>query len=357
MDILVDKTLIFLLCFIIMIGNFNGEWLIGCALISIIITLVFVVLEDDKYKTILSVFLIAILMLLENLIYFVPLFFYDVIKNKNRLLVYMFFIGTMVVFGDFDLKTDISILSAGGIAGWMSRQSEKKKMGERKLIENRDNSFELTEALKNKNKALVEKQEYEIYAATLSERNRIAREIHDNVGHMLSRSILQVGALLAIHKEENINKELIAVKETLDSAMNSIRESVHDLHNASIDLEVAVKEVIGGMKGYDIEFIYNVDGEIEDGIKHCFLTTVKEAMSNVHKHSNGNKVWININEHPAFYQCIIKDNGTKSNHHNPVPAAPGIGLENIQSRVESLSGSLLITNDHGYRLFIMIPKK
>jgi signal transduction histidine kinase len=43
----------------------------------------------------------------------------------------------------------------------------------------------------------MEKQDYEIYLATLRERNRIAREIHDNVGHMLSRSILQIGALKA----------------------------------------------------------------------------------------------------------------------------------------------------------------
>ena len=45
--------------------------------------------------------------------------------------------------------------------------------------------------LTQKNKDLLEKQDYEIHVATLKERNRIAREIHDNVGHMLSRSLLQ----------------------------------------------------------------------------------------------------------------------------------------------------------------------
>ena len=54
----------------------------------------------------------------------------------------------------------------------------------------RDDSEEHTLLLSEKNKALLEKQDYEIYAATLRERNRIAREIHDNVGHVLSRSIL-----------------------------------------------------------------------------------------------------------------------------------------------------------------------
>ena len=57
----------------------------------------------------------------------------------------------------------------------------------------------------------MEKQDYEIYLATLRERNRIAREIHDNVGHMLSRSILQMGALITIHKEEPLHGQLAGV--------------------------------------------------------------------------------------------------------------------------------------------------
>ena len=65
--------------------------------------------------------------------------------------------------------------------------------------------------LQEKNKNLMEKQDYEIYLATLRERNRIAREIHDNVGHMLSRSILQMGALITIHKEEPLHGQLAGV--------------------------------------------------------------------------------------------------------------------------------------------------
>ena len=48
----------------------------------------------------------------------------------------------------------------------------------------RDDSTEKNLLLEEKNHMLVEKQNYEIYTATLKERNRIAREIHDNVGHL-----------------------------------------------------------------------------------------------------------------------------------------------------------------------------
>ena len=80
--------------------------------------------------------------------------------------------------------------------------------------------------------------------ATLKERNRIARDIHDNVGHLLSRSILQIGAAIIINKNEELNLNLNLIKDTLNEAMNSIRNSVHDLHDDSIDLQIEIQKLI-----------------------------------------------------------------------------------------------------------------
>lgn len=70
--------------------------------------------------------------------------------------------------------------------------------------------------------------------ATLNERNRIAREIHDNVGHLLSRSLLQVGALQVVNRDETVRQGLDTMRDTLSGAMDSIRRSVHDLHDESV---------------------------------------------------------------------------------------------------------------------------
>ena len=85
-------------------------------------------------------------------------------------------------------------------------------------------------------------QDYEIYLATLKERNRIAREIHDNVGHMLTRSILQLGALSVINKDETVGEAINDLSGTLNTAMTSIRSSVHDLHDDSIALKPRSEE-------------------------------------------------------------------------------------------------------------------
>lgn len=357
LDRIIDKTLIFLLCMTMVTESQKGELMIGGMLLATIITSLFVIIDNKNYKTVIGIVAGILLVIKPEMRCFLPLFAYDIVGNRDKVNNVIFFLCAVMAFIRGEMIANLVLFIFMIIALWMNRQSEQKNNVERKIIENRDTSFELTEALKKKNKMLIEKQEYEVYAATLGERNRIAREIHDNVGHMLSRSILQVGALMAIHKEEKVHEELSAVRDTLDSAMNSIRESVHDLHNASIDLEASIKEAISGMKGYDIKFSYGVDSHMDDKIKHCFLATVKEGLANVYKHSNGDKVWININEHPAFYQCIVKDNGTKHKATAKGMSSPGIGLENIQSRVDSLGGNLLITNEDGYRLFIMIPKK
>ena len=57
---------------------------------------------------------------------------------------------------------------------------------------------------------------------------------------MLSRSILQSGALSAINQQENMQQPLNDLKDTLSLAMTSVRESVHGLHDGSIDLESAI---------------------------------------------------------------------------------------------------------------------
>ena len=200
----------------------------------------------------------------------------------------------------------------------------------------------------------MEKQDYEIHVATLGERNRIAREIHDNVGHMLSRSILQVGALTTVHREEPLHGQLDSVNETLNLAMNNIRESVHDLHDDSIDLKQAILEATKEMQDkYDLTMEYDMSETVPRKIKYCFITTVKEAMSNIVKHSNAEKIEIILREHPGIYQLSIEDDGDVRHSSN---AEPGIGLSNMKERVDALGGTISINNEHGFKIFISIRK-
>lgn len=227
---------------------------------------------------------------------------------------------------------------------------------ESELLNTRDSDRELFITLKNKNKALLEKQDYEVYLATLKERNRIAREIHDNVGHLLSRSLLQTGALIAITDKEKQQAQYAAaesVKATLNSAMNSIRESVHGLRDDSIDLKRSVEEAVAEMRqSYRLHLETDFSENIPAAVKLCFITSVKEAVSNIIKHSNANEVSIVIREHPALYQLCISDNGTVKK-----PSGTGMGLSNMQERTEALGGIMRIDTDNGFKIFISVKKE
>lgn len=219
----------------------------------------------------------------------------------------------------------------------------------------RDDSIEKNRVFEMKNKYLGENQEKEVYIATLRERNRIAREIHDNVGHILSRSILQLGAILAINKGTPTEKQLIPVKDTLDEAMNSIRESVHDLHKESFDIKQASSELIKEIDNFDIHFECDITVDANKNVKYAFLTILKEALTNITRHCNGDKVWIYMRELEDYYQMVVEDNGSEVVNIGNLKA--GIGLKNMEDRVKQLKGIITFSGTKGFRIFISIPKE
>ena len=193
------------------------------------------------------------------------------------------------------------------------------------------------------------------YAATLRERNRIAREIHDNVGHVLSRTILLTGAARAINKDQNLDSLLKGLDNSLNSAMDSIRSSVHDLHDDAVNLQETIKGIITDIKIENVEFEYDMSEIIPREIKYCFISIVKEAISNAMKYSSATQIKIIMREHPAIYQLCIEDNGKGCADYDK--NTTGIGLKNMQERVNTLNGNLQINGEKGFRIFVVIPKQ
>lgn len=218
----------------------------------------------------------------------------------------------------------------------------------------RDSSVELNNLLKRRNAELYENQENQVRVATLHERNRIAREIHDNVGHMLSRSLLQVGALIAVEKtkpESTTLSSLENLRETLDLAMNSIRSSVHDLRDESLDLRQMLTETLKPMREkYKITLDYAVE-ELPPQVKICFISIIKEAVSNIVRHSDADAFTVILREHPALFQLIIRDNGT------PCRFSEGMGISGMRDRAEGIGGILRVSSDKGFSVFVSLKKE
>ncbi len=319
---------------------------------------------------------------------FFPAIFYILIQDHFYLpalaggLLYLYVIQTM--------NSDIFRFSFWGIlffivAFFLESRTESEEKLRQDFMKLRDDSTEKNILLEEKNHMLVEKQNYEIYTATLKERNRIAREIHDNVGHLLSRSILITGAAKAVSSSEAVSPLLDSLDISLNQAMTSIRTSVHDLHDESVNLRESVEGLISEFQFCPVSLDYDMGLEIPREVKYCFISIVKEALSNMARHSNATSAYVVMREHPALYQLCIEDNGkipessciSQSFSENRTsdsffgnPRHPqntgwydfstqnrGMGLSNIHDRLAPLHGTVQITTDHGFRIFITIPKE
>lgn len=355
MNILLDKAALLLL-FIINLINFNGE------VTPVIILLISLSLSalNQSFSGKRAAVIIGIIQAISCFIHpafccSIPLVLYDIFSAKKPFAAILLPFSLIMNFSALNQTQLLIIICGAFIAFLLHRNINKLKAAESSLIETRDSSEELNIILQEKNRRLLENQDYEINLATMKERNRIAREIHDNVGHMLTRSILQVGALSIINKDEAVGENLNILKDTLNNAMTSIRNSVHNLHDDSINLKLTVEEAVKPLKQkFTVTYSYDFSEAMPSKIKLCFIGIVKECTSNVIKHSNGDKINITINEHPGFYHLSFSDNGKCDGKIND----SGIGLSNIKDRTNAVNGFVNITSEEsGFKVFVSVPKK
>lgn len=224
---------------------------------------------------------------------------------------------------------------------------------EEKFIHLQDSATERDMLLQKSNQRLKEAQDANIYMATIQERNRIAREIHDNVGHLLTRSLLQTGAIETINKDETLAPSIASLRDTLNTAMTRIRESVHDMHDEAVNLESALKNLTEEISAFPIRLTYDCKPAMDKTIKYAFIAITKEAINNAVKHSNCTEMFILLREHPSFYQFVIQDNGTNIFMERDTS---GIGLNNMQERIKEVHGTMQISTEHGFRIYITIMK-
>ncbi len=261
---------------------------------------------------------------------------------------------------DFLLVAAVAVMSvAACLMAWRTARMGEERERYRVL---RDESQEASLSLANKNRELIAAQDYEVRLATLSERSRIAREIHDNVGHLLTRSVLQVEALQVVHADdERVRGELASVGATLHEAMDTVRKSVHDLHDDAFDLRARLDGVIGACGLDGVRLVYDVR-DVPLPVAYGLVAVVREALSNVAKHSDATRVDVSVIEYPALYQLVVQDNGSRGGEVRPAasgdaPAHAGIGLQTMEERVSSLGGRLRTGYRKGFRVFATIPKE
>jgi DNA-binding NarL/FixJ family response regulator/anti-sigma regulatory factor (Ser/Thr protein kinase) len=117
-------------------------------------------------------------------------------------------------------------------------------------------------------------------------------------------------ALMVTKADVEERQSLSTIRDTLSQAMDSIRASVYDLHEESIDLRTQVEALVREFTFCPIRLDYRLELEPGKDIAYCFIAIVKEGLNNIIRHSNATQVTLALLEHPALYQLVLQDNGS-----------------------------------------------
>ncbi|TAH68890.1 MAG: sensor histidine kinase [Anaerolineaceae bacterium] len=364
MNELLDKILLFLSSMVIYLLQDYSLFAVIPAILTILLSCLSYYFENSRMSLYGCIVYAAICLFIPGYIIFLPVLLYDIVHSKYQafslILIFVFIVNAK----HYTIPTFLFALLLMLTSILLKLKTVKLNALQTDYNELRDTSSSYSQLLEDKNLSILKNQDYEVNLATLNERNRISKEIHDNIGHLLSRAILQVGALLTITKEKPIHDELSNLKNSLSLGMDDIRNSIHNMHDESVDLYNQIEQIIKEFTFCKIDFEYDIISPLPIALRYCFIAITKEALANIMKHSNATRANIIIREHPALYQLIIKDNGNISDsmkfhinqYLNTTEYRDGMGLRNIADRVKGFKGNLNISANEGLQIFITIPK-
>jgi signal transduction histidine kinase len=196
--------------------------------------------------------------------------------------------------------------------------------------------------------------------ATIAERKRITREIHDTVGYTLTNILMitktarlllpsQLDRLssqlqkLQVHAEEGI----VEIRSTLHGLRDSVKQDDQDL--ASIHRMIfTFSEATGARVSVD----YSDTPFRMDPDTYLFLyRLVQEGMLNAFKHGDASLITIRLRQNDGCIEAIIRDNGRGSE-----VVKKGIGLKGMEERASRLNGSVTTSSDElGFKLVATVP--
>ena len=251
-------------------------------------------------------------------------------------------------------------LAVCALAALLALRTVQEETVRRSLHAVRDDLREKVLTLQDTNAQLLQAQDHELRAVALAERTRIAREIHDGVGHLLTRLLLQVKALQVVHRDEpGVVADLTTLDSGLGEALDSMRRSVHALSDDGEELATSLN-LLGSRCGIDsVSVDCSTEAEPPAAVARCVVAVVREALTNAARHGGARSARVTVTDYPAFWQVTVDNDGIVPAEGEPVAVGrggSGLGLRSMTERVEALGGRVRITPRPRFTVFATIPK-
>lgn len=187
-----------------------------------------------------------------------------------------------------------------------------------------------------------------------TERQRIARDLHDRMGHHLValKMQLQLSELGATPAGQP--KPMTLAKELVAELFTDVRETVQQLHDKqAFNFGVALRAMLGRIGSLQFEISGDIPEKIDDYLTaDCLLRCVQESITNTLKHSNASRMALIFNQHGNELCLSLHDNGQLKKPDGP---SSGHGLVGMQQRLAALDGSVFWQRNNGFEVKICVP--
>lgn len=199
------------------------------------------------------------------------------------------------------------------------------------------------------------------------ERVRIAKDLHDGVGQLLSAAKLNLSSL-----QDKLKSNDTESLQLLNNASNLVDDSVKEVRTVShsmmpnallkLGLASAIKDFInklsqGNKLKIDLEIV-GLETRLEPNTETTLFRVLQEIVNNIIKHAKANYISVQLIQHENELTLMVEDNGIGFDT-NKINSFEGIGLKNIQSRVAFLNGTINFdsTENKGTTIVIEVPLK
>ncbi len=208
--------------------------------------------------------------------------------------------------------------------------------------------------LRRSREKLIRSQEEVAHLATIAERERISRDLHDLLGHTLSLITIkaELAGKLLDRDLQACRQEISDIEKTARNALSEVRSAVTGYRQVGFTQELA--NAASCLSAANIMLTTQIDDvRLSATAENIFSLALREAITNVARHSDANRCDIQLGIDGNWIVLKIKDNGTKLDDNTEV--TPGNGLVGMRERVAGIGGKIILEVKHGLSLQIQLP--
>ena len=253
-----------------------------------------------------------------------------------------------------------ALMAALILAGYYIQRFYSQRIKTRHLINEQREELDSQRIYKLENDLKIKSLESMVNGQEI-ERTRIANDLHDSLGGLLSTLKLQYDALQMDHIELSEDRSYQKIYHLIDHACGEVRDIARNLKPASLEkigLTAAINDLINRYSANGNPEIFLHSNKIDDILtndkKLHVYRIVQELLNNALKHAEATELDVQLTRREKELFLKVEDNG-KGFEENSVKK--GLGLENIRSRLNMLNGELEFDSspNHGTSVMINIP--